>query len=565
MCGIIGYIGKRDAYSILIKGLERLEYRGYDSAGVALVRDHTLKVVKKKGKVAELHKAAKETDVSGTLGIGHTRWATHGEPNDTNAHPHVSGDGTIALIHNGIIENYLTLRAALEKVGHTFLSQTDTEVLAHLIEEVRNKSRLPFPEAVRVALTQVVGAYAIVAVDTNEPDQVVAAAKGSPLSIGVTPDKSEFFFASSPVAFIDHTQEVLTLNDGELAVVSRDGTLELKTVDNEILTPHIEHLDLEIEALEKGGFSTYMEKEIFEQPEAIINAMRGHVLPDGSINLQGFEDHLHEWKRAERIIITACGTSWIAGLVGKYLIEEIAHIPVDVEYASEFRYRHPVLHPRRDIVLAISQSGETADTKAALELAKEHKIFTYGIVNVVGEALCEAYHQQYGIDYLIARPFNAWGCNEYPKEVGVAHVIPDLIKKMLDGQGLDPENPLQILGDGTQIRCYTHVSDIAAGIIRMADFKLNPTCGKLAYLGDYRDFNISVPQSHTVRQLANIIWDRIYPEDHMYVKYLPALTYDVQKRIPDVSRAKNVLGWEAKIKLEDKIDEVIDWVKSVNG
>ncbi len=500
MCGIIGYIGKRDAYSILIKGLERLEYRGYDSAGIALVRDNALTVVKKKGKVGDLHKAAKEENVSGTLGIGHTRWATHGEPSDLNAHPHTSGDGTIALIHNGIIENYTTLRTALKKAGHTFLSETDTEVLAHLIEEVRDKSKLPFPEAVRVALTQVVGAYAIVAVDTNDPDHVVASAKGSPLSIGVTPDKSEFFFASSPVAFIDETKDVITLNDSELAVVSRDGTLELKTVDDEARIPLIEHLDLEIDALEKGGFSTYMEKEIFEQPEAIINAMRGHVTPDGSINIQGFEDHLHEWKRVERIIITACGTSWIAGLVGKYLLEELAQIPVEVEYASEFRYRHPVLHPRRDIVIAISQSGETADTKAALELAKEHKIFTYGIVNVVGST--------------IARMTDAGSFIHVGPEIGVAStkaftgqvVILTLLalRLAMERKAIDPGKAAAIAGELSQVP--DRIRELLKGAPRIQKIvsELFATADNALFLGRGYNFPVALEGALKLKEISYI-------------------------------------------------------------
>ncbi len=390
MCGIIGYIGKRDAFPILIKGLEQLEYRGYDSAGVALLSEpvsgdkHKLKVFKKKGKVAELYKFAKEHDPKGTIGIGHTRWATHGAPEDRNAHPHLSEKGSLALIHNGIIENYMPLKNALIKEGHTFKSDTDTEVLAHLIETIREKDKLTLADAVAGALSQVVGAYAIVVMDEHDEDTLIAARKGSPLVIGI--GEQEFFIASDASPIIPYTKSVIYLDDNQIAVVKRNGEFSIKTIDGVPHTPFIQELTMEAETLEKGSYDHYMQKEIFEQAHTIRDALRGHILPDRSVHLRGVEEMAEQFKNAQRIIITACGTSWIAGLVGEYLIESLARIPVEVEYASEFRYRNPVVGPN-DIVIAISQSGETADTLAALELAKEKGAMTYGICNVVGSSI----------------------------------------------------------------------------------------------------------------------------------------------------------------------------------
>ncbi len=386
MCGIIGYIGKREAFPILIKGLERLEYRGYDSAGVALL-DGSMKVFKKKGKVAELYKYAKDHNPKGTIGIGHTRWATHGEPSDRNAHPHLSESGKIALIHNGIIENYITLKTALEKDGHTFKSDTDTEVLAHLIEVVKEKGNLTLFESVREALTQVVGAYAIVVMDETDPDALVVARKGSPLVIGI--GDQEFFIASDASPIVEYTKSVIYLDDNQIAILRRTGEYSVKTVEGKAHIPFIEELTLESEMLEKNGYDHYMQKEIFEQAHTISDALRGHILPDHTVHLRGIEEVADQFKNARRIVIAACGTSWHAGLVGKYLIESIAKIPVDVEYASEFRYRNPVLD-NNDIVIAISQSGETADTLAALSLAKERGALAYGICNVVGSSIARA-------------------------------------------------------------------------------------------------------------------------------------------------------------------------------
>jgi len=384
MCGIIGYIGKRDAFPIIIKGLERLEYRGYDSAGVAILMDGDLKVFKKKGKVAELYKYAKDYNPSGTIGIGHTRWATHGAPSDRNAHPQLSESGNIALIHNGIIENYLSIKEGLLKKGHTFTSDTDSEVLAHFIEVIRDENNLSLGDAVRDALTHVVGAYAIAVLSKDYPDTIVVARRGSPLAIGIG-DK-EFFIASDATPIIEYTKNVVYLDDNQIAIVNHSGELSIKNLEGINHTPDIQELTIEIEALEKGGYQHYMQKEIFEQARTIEDALRGHILPDGTVHLRGIEEVISQFQNAKRIIITACGTSWIAGLVGEYLIETLARIPVEVEYASEFRYRNPVLG-KDDIVISISQSGETADTLAALELAKQKGATTYGITNVVGSSI----------------------------------------------------------------------------------------------------------------------------------------------------------------------------------
>jgi glucosamine--fructose-6-phosphate aminotransferase (isomerizing) len=384
MCGIIAYIGTQQAYPIIIKGLQRLEYRGYDSAGVALLNG-SLNIYKKKGKVSELMEFAKDKKIDATCGIGHTRWATHGKPDDINAHPHISGNGRISLVHNGIIENYALLKEALKKEGHVFHTQTDTEVLTHLIEEVQKRDKLPIEEAVREALTKVVGAYAIVVIDKEDPDKLVAARKGSPLVIGLGDDG--FFFASDGTPIVEHTKKVIYLDDEQIAVVNRNGSYEIRTIDNEIHTPFIDELTMEIARMEKGGYDYFMLKEIHEQPNTICDAMRGRLnAKEGWIRLGGIDDFGDQVKQAERYIIIGCGTSWHAGLIGEYLFEDLARIPVEVEYASEFRYRNPVIKPT-DVVIAISQSGETADTYAALELAKKQGAFLYGVVNSVGSSI----------------------------------------------------------------------------------------------------------------------------------------------------------------------------------
>lgn len=390
MCGIVGYIGSRDAYPIIIKGLHRLEYRGYDSAGVALINNqNALNIYKKAGKVKDLENFAATGDLSGTIGMGHTRWATHGPPNDKNSHPHQSGDEKLAIIHNGIIENYGPLKEELITRGHTFKSDTDTEVLIHLIEDVQKKGKLDLQEAVRVALNEVIGAYAIVIIDKDQPDQLIAARKGSPLVIGV--GEKEYFIASDATPIVEYTKNVIYLNDNEIAYLKIDELL-IKSIDNVVQTPYIHELELKLEMLEKGGFDHFMLKEIYEQPRSIKDSMRGRIYPnEGKVQLGGIKEYSEKFKNADRIIIVACGTSWHAGLVGEYLIEEYARIPVEVEYASEFRYRNPIIS-EKDIVIAISQSGETADTMAAIELAKEKGATIFGICNVVGSSIPRLTH-----------------------------------------------------------------------------------------------------------------------------------------------------------------------------
>lgn len=389
MCGIVGYLGHQQAYPILIQGLKRLEYRGYDSAGIALVHDNgELEVFKAKGKVANLEHLAQGKDLSGTIGIAHTRWATHGEPNDINAHPHYSQSKTLALIHNGIIENYVVLRETLKGHGYTFQSDTDTEVLVQLIEFIKQTNHCDLCTAVQLALHEVVGAYAIAIVEKDNPDLIVAARKSSPLVIGIKGE--ERFLASDAAPIIEHTKEVVYLNDEEIAVIRRGAPLQIVTLDNVEKPLHIKMLEMNISQLEKGGFPHFMLKEIYEQPRTIIDCIRGRVNPEGTdVILSGVRDNQEKFLNTDRIIIVACGTSWHAGLIGKHLIEELCRIPVEVEYASEFRYRNPIIRPN-DIVIAISQSGETADTLAAVELARNRGAFIYGICNVIGSSIARA-------------------------------------------------------------------------------------------------------------------------------------------------------------------------------
>lgn len=389
MCGIVGYIGNKQAYPILIKGLQRLEYRGYDSAGVALLNGD-LNVYKCKGKVADLHHFVAQKSKEGTMGIGHTRWATHGVPNDVNAHPHYSGSGNLVMIHNGIIENYATLKEELKKRGHKFLSDTDTEVLIHLIEDIKEKENVRLGEAVRIALNQVVGAYAIVILSKNAPDELIAAKKGSPMVIGIGED--EFFIASDATPIVEYTKNVVYLEDEEIAFIERGKPLKIKTIKNKVKTPYIQELEMQLEALEKGGYDHFMLKEIYEQPRSIKDSMRGRLSSEkGIVNLGGISEYEQKFVNAKRIIFIACGTSWHAGLVAEYLFEDLARIPVEVEYASEFRYRNPIVY-EDDVVIAISQSGETADTLAAIELAKSKGATIIGICNVVGSSIARATH-----------------------------------------------------------------------------------------------------------------------------------------------------------------------------
>lgn len=389
MCGIVGYIGFREAWPIVIKGLKRLEYRGYDSAGIALIGESGLNIYKKAGKVVELENFADGKDQSGSVGIGHTRWATHGAPSDRNSHPHTSNDGQLSIIHNGIIENYATIKEELEKRGHTFNSDTDTEVLVHLIEEIYKNENHDLFEAVRLALHEVTGAYAIVVMDRANPDQLIAARKGSPMVIGV--GEGEYFIASDATPIVEYTKNVIYLKDNEIAFLKRD-ELVITSLDNVEQTPYIHELEMKLEMLEKGGYEHFMLKEIYEQPRSIRDCLRGRIYPgEGRVQLGGLQEYAEKFKNIDRIIIIACGTSWHAGLVGEYLIEEYARIPVEVEYASEFRYRNPII-TEKDIVIAISQSGETADTMAAIEMAKEKGATIFGVCNVVGASIPRITH-----------------------------------------------------------------------------------------------------------------------------------------------------------------------------
>jgi glutamine---fructose-6-phosphate transaminase (isomerizing) len=390
MCGIVAYIGNKQAYPILIKGLQRLEYRGYDSAGVAVIEKEELNVYKCKGKVGDLVKFIGEQDTKGTIGIGHTRWATHGEPNDVNAHPQFSASKNMVMIHNGIIENYAPLKAELKKRGHIFLSDTDTEVLIHLIEDIKQKEGVRLGEAVRIALNQVVGAYSIVILSKDNPDELFAAKKGSPMVIGIGVD--EFFIASDATPIIEYTKNVVYMEDEEIAYIERGKDLKIKTIKNKAKTPYVQELEMKLEALEKGGYDHFMLKEIYEQPRSIKDSMRGRLSSENRIvNLGGITEYEQKFINAKRIVFIACGTSWHAGLVGEYLFEDLARIPVEVEYASEFRYRNPIVY-EDDVVIAISQSGETADTLAAIELAKSKGATIIGICNVVGSSIARATH-----------------------------------------------------------------------------------------------------------------------------------------------------------------------------
>ena len=403
MCGIVGYIGNREAYPVVIKGLRRLEYRGYDSTGVALIQDKQLLVYKKKGKVAELEEAVIGKDLHAHIAIGHTRWATHGEPSDRNAHPHLSNNGRLAMLHNGIIENYVQIKTDLLSKGYTFKSDTDTEVLLNFIQDIQDNNKSSLEEALRIALKRIVGAYCILLIDQDDPETIIAARKGSPLVIGI--GKDAHYLASDASPIIEYTKEVVYVNDYEIAIVRKD-ELILKNLGNEKQTPFIQKLDMELAAIEKGGYEHFMLKEIFEQPDTIYDCLRGRLLHEQlEIVMAGVDNHIEALTKASRIIIVACGTSWHAGLYAEYLIEELCRIPVEVEYASEFRYRNPVIHAG-DVIIAISQSGETADTLVALESAKEKGAFIFGIVNAVGSS--------------IARLSNAGAYTHAGPEIGVA-------------------------------------------------------------------------------------------------------------------------------------------------
>ncbi|MDB9889498.1 glutamine--fructose-6-phosphate transaminase (isomerizing) [Flavobacteriaceae bacterium] len=390
MCGIVGYIGHRQAYTVIVKGLSRLEYRGYDSAGIALYEKGAIQFCKTKGKVSDLEKKAEKVKNStATLGIGHTRWATHGVPNDVNSHPHLSNSGQLALIHNGIIENYDAIKTELQSRGYVFHSDTDTEVLVNLIEEVKKKEGVKLGKAVQLALQEVVGAYAIAVFDLEKPDEIVVAKLGSPLAIGI--GEGEFFVASDASPFIEYTTDALYLEDHQMAILKVGKKIKLRSIKDDLpKTPHILALQLSLDQIEKGGYDHFMLKEIYEQPKAIQDTYRGRLRPeDGLIKMAGIDAHIDRFLKANRIVIVACGTSWHAGLVAEYIFEELARIPVEVEYASEFRYRNPIIGPN-DIVIAISQSGETADTLAAIGLAKEKGAFVFGVCNVAGSSIARA-------------------------------------------------------------------------------------------------------------------------------------------------------------------------------
>ena len=387
MCGIVGYIGAREAYPIIINGLKRLEYRGYDSAGIALYDGTEIQLSKTKGKVSDLEeRISKEITTNGSLGIGHTRWATHGVPNDINSHPHYSNSGDLVIIHNGIIENYASIKQELINRGYSFESDTDTEVLVNLIEEIKKKEKVKLGKAVQIALNQVVGAYAIALFDKKKPDEIVVAKLGSPLAIGIGDD--EFFVASDASPFIEFTNNAIYLEDEEMAIIRRGRDVRVRKIkDDQLVDPYIQELQLNLEQIEKGGYEHFMLKEIYEQPTVIKDTYRGRLLANkGIVKLGGLEDHIGKFKNANRIIIVACGTSWHAGLVAEYIFEDMCRIPVEVEYASEFRYRNPIIS-EKDVVIAISQSGETADTLAAIKLAKQRGAFVYGICNVVGSTI----------------------------------------------------------------------------------------------------------------------------------------------------------------------------------
>jgi len=408
MCGIVGYVGFREAYPIVIKGLKRLEYRGYDSSGIALLDEGNIKLSKTKGKVVDLEQRVQgELSVKGTLGIGHTRWATHGEPNDVNSHPHVSNSGDLVIIHNGIIENYAPLKKELINRGYKFISDTDTEVLINLIEDVKKNEGVKLGKAVRIALTQVVGAYAIAVFDKNRPGEIVAARMGSPLAIGIGEDDKEFFVASDASPFIEYTNNAIYLEDEEIAVVRKGKKIKIRKIsDDSIVDPYIQELQLNLEQIEKDGYDHFMLKEIHEQPNAITDTYRGRMLVnEGIIRMAGIDDNMERFLNADRIIIVACGTSWHAGLVAEYVFEDLSRIPVEVEYASEFRYRNPII-TEKDVVIAISQSGETADTRAAIQLAKSKGAFVFGVCNVVGST--------------IARESDAGAYTHAGPEIGVA-------------------------------------------------------------------------------------------------------------------------------------------------
>jgi len=532
MCGIVGYVGFRDAYPIVIKGLKRLEYRGYDSSGIALLDNGNIKLSKTKGKVADLvARAQDEISLNGTLGIGHTRWATHGEPNDVNSHPHISNSGDLVIIHNGIIENYDPLKKELIKRGYTFVSDTDTEVLINLIEDVKKSECVKLGKAVRIALTQVVGAYAIAVFDKNRPDEIVAARMGSPLAIGVGENDTEFFVASDASPFIEYTNNAIYLEDEEIAVIRKGKKIKIRKIsDDSIVVPYIQELQLNLEQIEKDGYDHFMLKEIHEQPNAITDTYRGRMLVnEGIIRMAGNDDNMERFLNAERIIIVACGTSWHAGLVAEYVFEELSRIPVEVEYASEFRYRNPII-TEKDVVIAISQSGETADTRAAIQLAKSKGAFVFGVCNVVGST--------------IARESDAGAYTHAGPEIGVAStkafttqitVLTLIALKLAKAKGAISNSDYHMHLQGLELipekvkECLTldsHIREIAAVYKDMPNF---------LYLGRGFNFPVALEGALKLKEISYIHAEG-YPAAEM--KHGPIALIDEQMPVVVIATKK---------------------------
>lgn len=498
MCGIVGYIGYRDAYPILIKGLHRLEYRGYDSAGVALINEkNELNVYKAKGKVADLEHAVESKDISGHIGIAHTRWATHGEPNQANAHPHYSQSGDLAIIHNGIIENYAVIKQSLLEAGYTFKSETDTEVLVQLIDYIKTSNGTDLQTSVQLALNQVVGAYAIAVLDRTQPDTIIAARKGSPLVIGV--GEGEYFLASDATPIVEFTDKVVYVGEEEIVCLQRNKELRIRTISNVEKTPVIKKLEMTLSQLEKGGYPHFMLKEIFEQPTTLATSMKGRVNVDNNhVTLAGFIDNKEKFLQAKRIIITACGTSWHAGQIGMYAIEEFARIPVEVEYSSEFRYRKPVIN-KDDIVIAISQSGETADTLAAIELAKSQGAFIFGICNVVGASIPRAAHS--GCYTHVGPEIGVASTKAFTAQVTVLIMLALMIGK--EKGTLNEEDYLRIVGELGRVP--QKISELLKQNDSIAEFAKTFTYAQnFIYLGRGYNFPVALEGALKLKEISYI-------------------------------------------------------------
>lgn len=497
MCGIVGYMGNKQAYPILIKGLHRLEYRGYDSAGIALIDNDKLNVYKSKGKVADLEHFAEQKNITGTIGIAHTRWATHGEPNQKNAHPHYSQSEELAIIHNGIIENYAVLKQGLAEHGFNFKSQTDTEVLVQLIEYMKKTNRVDLPTAVQLALNQVVGAYAIAVIEKSNPNLIVAARKGSPLVVGIGDD--EYFVASDATPIIEYTDKVVYIGDEEIVTLRRNKPMKIMTIGNIEKTPEIHKLEMTLSQLEKGGYPHFMLKEIFEQPVTLTDSMRGRVNVDANnITLAGFIDNKEKFMNAKRIIITACGTSWHSAQIGMYAIEEFARIPVEVEYSSEFRYRKPVIN-KDDIVIAISQSGETADTLAAVELAKQNGAFIFGICNVVGSSIPRNTHS--GCYTHVGPEIGVASTKAFTAQVTVLTMLALLLGK--EKGTLSEENYLRLINELSLIP--DKISQILKKSQTIAEFAKTFTyASNFIYLGRGYNFPVALEGALKLKEISYI-------------------------------------------------------------